>query len=150
MNKKKHFLFCFSWLGHTSDRLYNPTGLYYDEINQDLYISNLNSDTIMRWHIGDTNGTVIAGVPGVSGSNVTLLYYPYGITLDQWKNLYVADYSNNRIQLFCNGSSTGITIAGTSTGGSTLLGSIDVKLDSQMNLYVSEYGGHRITKFHKL
>ena len=103
----------------------------------------------MRWHIGDTNGTVIAGVAGLLGSNATLLYYPRGITLDQWKNLYVADYINKRVQLFCNGSSTGITIAGMGTGGSTLSG-VDVKLDSQMNLYVSDDGGHRIIKFNKL
>ena len=150
MNKKRHFLFSFSLLGYTPDKLYGPIGLYYDEINQDLYISNSGAFTIMKWHIGDTNGTVIAGVSGVSGSNATLLNSPYGIILDQWKNLYVADYSNSRIQLFCNGSSTGITIAGIGTGGSTLLGPVDVKLDSQMNLYVSEYAGHHITKFNKL
>ena len=58
----------------------------------------------MKWHIGDKNGTIIGGVPGVRGSNATLLYYPDGITLDQWKNLDVADRFNNRIKLFCNGS----------------------------------------------
>ena len=150
VESQKHFLFYFLLLGYTPNKLYSPVGLYYDEINQDLYISNEGAHTIMKWHIGDTNGTVIAGVSGVLGSNATLLNCPYGITLDQWKNLYVADYSNNRIELFCNGSSIGITIAGIGTGGSTLLSPIDVKLDSQMNLYVSEYNGHRITKFNKL
>ena len=74
MNKKRHFLFCFLLLGSAPDNLDYPSGLYYDEINQDLYISNGSvAYTIMRWHIGDTNGTVIAGVSGVQGSNATLL-----------------------------------------------------------------------------
>ena len=62
----------------------------------------------MRWHISDTNGTVIAGV---QGSNGILVNAPQRITLDQWKNLYVTDFGNHRIQLFCNGSSTGIILA---------------------------------------
>lgn len=104
----------------------------------------------MRWHIGDSNGTVIAGVPGVSGSSATMLNYPYGITVDQWKNLYVADFSGSRVQLFCNGSSTGITIAGSGSGGTTVASPLDVKFDSQMNLYVSDFFGHRVLKFDKL
>jgi hypothetical protein len=104
----------------------------------------------MRWHVGDSNGTVIAGLSGVSGSNSSELSSPMGITLDQWNNLYVSDRSNNRIQLFCTGSSTGITIAGSGSGGSTLSAPYDVKLDSRMNLYVSENSGSRVGKFFKL
>lgn len=104
----------------------------------------------MKWRIGNSTGTVIAGVPGTSGSNATLLNYPRGITLDQWKNVYVTDYNNNRVQLFCSGYKTGITIAGSGSGGSSLSGASDVKLDSQMNLYVSEKPANIIRKFKKL
>lgn len=136
MIKYSFFLFCLFWSGSTTNKLSSPAGLYYDETNQDLYISNSGStgSTVMRWHVGDSNGTVIAGLSGVSGSNSSELSSPMGITLDQWKNLYVADRSNNRIQLFCNGSSTGITIAGSGSGGSSMSAPYDVKLDSQMNL----------------
>lgn len=104
----------------------------------------------MRWHIGDSNGTIIAGVGGSSGLDANKLYNPMGITLDQWKNLYVADSSNNRVQLFCNGNTTGITIAGQGTGQSNLSYPHDVKFDSQMNLYVSEYHGAQVSKFNIL
>ncbi len=62
----------------------------------------------------------------------------------------MADRANNRIQFFCNGSSTGITIAGAGTGGTTLSAPYDVKLDSQLNLYVSENSGARVRKFTKM
>ena len=55
-----------------------------------------------------------------------------------------------RIQLFCNGSSTGITIAGRGAGGTNISNPFDVKLDSQLNLYVADNAGNRVWKFNKL
>lgn len=104
----------------------------------------------MRWRVGDSNGTVIAGVAGVPGNSSTLLKSPMGITVDQWSNLYVADRTNSRVQLFCSGSSTGITIAGAGAGGTTITAPYDVKLDSQLNLYVADNSGSRVSKFLKL
>lgn len=104
----------------------------------------------MRWRIGNSNGTVIAGVPGSPGVGANQLNFPTGITLDQWQNLYVNDRSNNRIQLFCNGNSTGITIAGNGAGGTIFSQPFDVKLDSELNLYVPDYVGNRVYKFFKL
>ena len=110
-------------------------GLIYDEINQNLYISNSgSSNTVMRWRIGDSNGTIIAGLLGNFGSNSSQLKNPTGITLDQWQNLYVVDRGNDRVQLFCNGNATGITIAGRNLGGTNFSNPYDVKLDSQLNL----------------
>ena len=104
--------------------------------NQDLYIANSATATsaVIKWRVGNSTGTVVAGVAGTPGSTSTLLKSPMGITLDQWNNLYVADRTNSRVQLFCSGSSTGITIAGSGTGGSTISAPYDVKLDSQLNL----------------
>lgn len=116
-----------------------------------MYISNSGSAsaTVTKWHVGDLNGTTVAGTPATTGSSPTLLNSPMGITMDQWKNLYVADRTNNRVQLFCNGNLTGITIAGATTGGSSLSGPYDVKLDSQMNLYVAENSGSTVRRYAK-
>ena len=130
----------------------SPAGLYYDEANQDLYISNSGSTgaTVVKWRVGSSTGTVLAGTAGSAGSTSTQLSAPMGITVDQWQNLYVADRTNNRIQVFFNGSSTGITIAGSGTGGTSLSAPYDVKLDSQLNLYVTENSGSRVRRFRKL
>ena len=144
-------LFC-SLLGPQPNKLSSPSGLYYDEANQDLYIANSGSTgaTVMRWRVGALNGTVIAGIPGTTGSNSSQLNSPMAITRDQWNNTYVADRTNNRVQLFCSGSLTGITIAGATTGGTTLSAPYDVKLDSQLNLYVVENSASSVRRFAKL
>ncbi|CAF5042757.1 unnamed protein product, partial [Rotaria sp. Silwood1] len=107
--------------GSTTNLLSGPAGLYYDEANQNLYISNTGvSDNVMK----------------CSGSSSSQLQTPAGIILDQWQNIYVNDRDNSRIQLFCNGSSIGITIAESGTGGSSLSTPYDIELDSQQNLYI--------------
>ncbi|CAF0904400.1 unnamed protein product [Rotaria sordida] len=133
--------------GTTPDKLSAPSGIFFDETNQDLYIVNGIANTVVKWRVGASNGTVLAGVPGSSGVSSTYLSFPVDLTLDRWNNIYVADRTNVRIQLFCNGSSTGITIAGS---GSSLILPYSVALDSQLNLYVSDNGAARIIKFSKL
>ncbi|CAF1115764.1 unnamed protein product [Rotaria sordida] len=133
--------------GTTPDKLSAPSGIFFDETNQDLYIVNGIANTVVKWRVGASNGTVLAGVPGSSGASSTYLSFPVDLTLDRWNNIYVADRTNVRIQLFCNGSSTGITIAGS---GSSLILPYSVALDSQLNLYVSDNGAARIIKFSKL
>ncbi|CAF3946015.1 unnamed protein product [Adineta steineri] len=138
--------------GNITTKLASPAGLVYDEANQDLYIANsaTATSTVMKWHVGSSSGTVIAGTAGSPGSSATQLSSPMGIALDPWNNLYVADRSNNRVQFFCNGNTTGITIAGTGAGGTTLSAPYDVKLDSKLNLYVSLNSGARVRQFNKL
>lgn len=105
---------------------------------------------MIRWRVGDSNGTIVAGTLGINSSSSTQLNVPIGITLDQWRNLYVNDRTNDRVQLFCNGNLTGITIAGSGTGGTIPVFPFDVKLDSQLNLYVVDFSGHRVIKYVKL
>ena len=71
-------------------------------------------------------------------------------------NVYIADFTNNRIRKIT--ISTGIisTIAGTGTGGfggdggqataASLYYPIGVALDSSGNLYIADYFNHRIRK----
>jgi hypothetical protein len=104
----------------------------------------------MKWRVGASNGTIVAGLAGNAGSNSNQLNTPSGITLDQWRNIYVNDRANTRIQLFCNGSSTAITIAGSGSGGASFVYPYDVKLDSKLNLYVVDYNTNYVMKFLKL
>ncbi len=115
--------------------LSSSTGLYYDETNQNLCITNNDAfATVTKRPVIASGGRIVAGLLGSSESNSSQLNGPTGITLEQWQNLYVNDRENTRIQLFCNGSSTGIIIAGSGTGESSLSAPYDIKLDSQHNL----------------
>ncbi|UJR07304.1 hypothetical protein I4U23_011592 [Adineta vaga] len=54
--------------GNTTDKLASPSGIYYDESNQDLYIANsaTATSTVMKWRVGAA--TVIKSI-----SNLRLL-----------------------------------------------------------------------------
>ncbi|CAF1373985.1 unnamed protein product, partial [Rotaria sordida] len=135
-------------------QLNNPFGLYYDEPNQIFYISNHDSHSITQWVIGDYEPrNIYAGIPGRYGNSSAQLFYPEGITLDKYGNLYVADCQNNRIQMFCPNSVFGITIAGTGqpgNGSNELTYPADVAFDSDLNLYVSDTFNSRIQKFERI
>ncbi|CAF1487346.1 unnamed protein product [Rotaria sordida] len=135
-------------------QLNNPNGLYLDESNQILYISNEESHSITQWVIGDYEPrNIYAGIPGRSGNSAVQLYRPQGITLDKYGNLYVSDSYNNRVQMFCPNSVFGITVAGTGDAGSSsneLSYPQDITFDSEMNLYVTDTHNFRIQKFERI
>lgn len=53
--------------------------------------------TTAIWNQTFTN---IAGALSTSGSTATLFAYPYDIGFDGYRNMYVVDQNNNRIQRF--------------------------------------------------
>jgi sugar lactone lactonase YvrE len=134
--------------------LNNSTGLYLDEINQILYITNEDSHSVTQWIIGDyENRNIYAGIPGRSGNSSAQLFNPQGLTMDKHGNLYVADVSNSRIQMFCPDAVFGITIAGTGRSGSAvdqLHFPYDLAFDFGMHLYVSDTWNNRIQRFNRI
>ncbi|CAF1226061.1 unnamed protein product [Rotaria sordida] len=114
-----------SGLGTGITQLNYPVGVYFDASSNSLIIANTGANNIVRWVLGSSSWTLVAGsISGAGGSNATLLNYPVGVTMDSMGNIYVADRNNHRIQFFLAGQSIGTTIAGiTNRGGnnSTLL-----------------------------
>ncbi len=140
--------------GLNNTQLDYPIGLYLDVPSNSLFISNFFGNTIVRCTLGDDHWTLVAGnISGVAGSSSVSLNGPVGVTLDPMGNVYVADSSNHRIQLFLNGQTTSVTIAGVRGmlgNSSTLLQyPFWVILDNQLNLYVSDYYNYRVQKFNR-
>ena len=137
--------------GYNNNQLYNPVGLYFDSSSNSLFIANFGAHNVVRWVIGASSWTLVAGQGGSSGSTSTLLYSPGDVTLDSLGNVYVADTNNHRIQFFSAGQSNGTTIAGvTLSPGSTPTQfnlPFGITVDSQFNIYVADYGNHRVQKF---
>ncbi|CAF1561788.1 unnamed protein product, partial [Adineta steineri] len=84
------------------NKLNGPSGVWVTRNGQTLYIADSNNNRVMRWNIGDTQGSVVAGsASGVAGSTSTLLSSPGDVALDPTETyLYVSDYNNNRVQRF--------------------------------------------------
>ena len=138
--------------GTSNTQLNLPIGVYFDSSSNSLIIANADGHNVVRWVLGASSWTLIAGsTNGTNGDTSMLLNYPAGVTLDSMGNVYVADRDNHRIQLFLAGQSTGITIAGiTGNSGSnaTMLNNpCSVALDAQLNLYVADTYNNRIQQF---
>ncbi|CAF1443532.1 unnamed protein product [Adineta steineri] len=140
--------------GNTNTQLNSPWGIsYLPTISNYLYITNNNGHSVMRWIPGASSGQFIAGTPGTSGSNAASLNTPAGIRVDRFLNMFIVDYGNHRVQMFCYNNTTATTIAGTGTAGNSatqLNAPKGIAFDSSMNLYISDTGNRRIQKFVKL
>jgi len=69
-----------------------------------VYVAEAGNNRIMRWSKGATQGNVIVGGNG-QGGQLNQLSWPAGLSLDLQGNLYVADFSNHRVQTFIIGRS---------------------------------------------
>ncbi|CAF1256478.1 unnamed protein product [Adineta steineri] len=83
----------------------------------------------------------VAGISNTAGSTSTTLNGPVGIFVDNYLNLYVADYANSRIQKFASGQLNGTTI---STGAITLSYPTSIILDSGGFIFITDNHNHRI------
>jgi trimeric autotransporter adhesin len=142
----------------TSARLLFPTNIVVDGFGN-LIIADTENHRIRRV---DRNGviTTIAGtgVPGFSGDGAPAinaqLANPWGLALDGFGSLFIADKDNHRIRRI---GPTGVitTFAGDTPGfggdGSAatlanLLDPIGVAVDRQGNAYIADSGNYRIRK----
>jgi len=138
--------------GNDTNQLNYPMGIYFESLSNSLIIANTFANNIVRWRIGESSWTLIAGnLNASSGNSPSSLSGPYGLTVDPMGNLYVADRSNRRVQFFIAGQTEGRTIAGiTGVSGSNsnlLSGPCGIILDSQLNLYVADSFANRVQKF---
>lgn len=138
--------------GILNTQLNSPIGLAFDSSSQSLYISNAGSHNVVRWVVNASSWTLVAGSSiGAVGSTSMTFYSPFSVALDSLGNIYVADLTNSRIQMFLPGKLNGTTIAGiTSMSGSApnlLYSPYSVTVDSSFNVYVADTGNQRIQKF---
>ncbi|CAF3991826.1 unnamed protein product, partial [Rotaria magnacalcarata] len=81
------------------------------------------------------------------------LNMPYSLQVDKYKNLYILDTYNGRIQRWGPNDNVGVTIIGGHDFGNAanqLMYSYSLALDSEGNIFVSDLGNHRIQKFNIL
>jgi hypothetical protein len=125
---------------------YTCYGLFVD-VNDTLYCSLAALNQVVTKSLnGDSNITIIVAGNGTAGSTSNTLYYPEGIFVDINFDLYVADYKNNRIQLFHSGQLNATTVAGNKSLNPTitLYGPTGIVLDADGYLFIVDCGSNRI------
>ena len=138
--------------GNNTNQLSYPMGIYFESSSNSVLIANRFEHNIVRWRIGDSDWTLVAGnLNSTRGNSPSSLNNPHGLTVDPMGNLYVADTVNQRIQFFSVGETEGRTIAGiTGVAGhnSMLLREPHaITFDNQLNLYVADTWANRVQKF---
>ncbi|CAF1313923.1 unnamed protein product [Adineta ricciae] len=116
------------------------------DTNNILYCSLFTVNQVVARSLNDvsTSLTVVAGT-GCSGSGSNQLTTPTGIFVNTNFDIYVADYGNNRIQLFHPRQSNGTTVAGAGAPGTTILNCpMDVVLDGDGYLFIVDACNNRI------
>lgn len=118
-----------------------------------IFCNNTQAQQLRYWK---QNATRAAGNSGTlfthQGTSDSALYNNYGVCMDaSGTALYIADFTNNRVQKYTIGAYTGTTVAGaTGVAGSDnshLSGPKGVALDHLGNLYVADYGNDRVIMF---
>ena len=144
--------------GHIEIFNLNPKGsvpiLYTSGDCSDLFIDNSNSlycslsshhQVIKRsLNSSDDQINIVAGT-SCSGSFPDMLDNPYGIFVHINFDLYVADSSNDRIQMFSPGQTNAITVAGSEAPGTiALFCPVDIILDADGYLFIVDQNNDRI------
>ncbi len=146
----------------TSATIQNPLGINLDS-SSNVYFGDCGSYNYIR-KVTVSTGTIAtvagSGSAGYNGDNIqataTTLNFPHDVVLDSFGNLYISDWSNNRVRKVDVSTSVITTVVGTGTASSTGDGSAATsatinspcysRFDSAGNLYIAESNGYRIRK----
>jgi streptogramin lyase len=122
-----------------------PVHIVVDQAGN-VYYSEEYMHRVMKLAPGSNTPVVFAGGNG-AGNAANQLRSPKGIDLDASGNLYIADYGNNRIQMWAPNAASGITVI---KSYSAVVGGIrepqDVQVGSGGMLFISLDGGVRVEK----
>ncbi|CAF0908314.1 unnamed protein product [Adineta steineri] len=122
-------------------------GLFVN-INDTLYCSMSDRHQVVKRSLNDAvmKSNSIAAGTGTMGSASNQLINPRGIFVDVNLDLYVADVSNDRVQLFQSGKSDGTTVAGSRSVNPTIIlyQPSGIILDAEKYLFIVDSGNNRI------
>lgn len=132
------------------DNLLFPQGLFIEPKTQILYVADVSNNHVKkRYPNGDIK--IAAGSPqGQSGSTADKLNGPKDVFADENENIYIADWSNQRIQYWEKDAKAGKTVAGIGTAGSRLNQfsyPSQVIIDSKNDVIVADLQNQRIMQW---
>lgn len=127
----------------TCDQCYD----IFVDMKNNVYCSMDTTHKVIRKSLNNLSYPIeIVSGTGISGSTMNMLNNPKGIFVDTNFDLYVADQSNHRIQLFPMDQTDGITVA----GSESLIPTISLRcplaviLDANKYLFIADHDLRRI------
>ena len=144
--------------GSSGDQLNGPQGLAVDSAGS-LYIADTQNNRVRKVSggaISTVAGSGTAGFGGDGGAATSAqLNAPFGVAVDAAGNLYIAEFSNNRVRKVSTNGNIG-TLAGNGVSGfsgdglqatsAQLNGPQGVAVDSAGNVYIADTANNRVRK----
>ncbi|TXK70082.1 S-layer homology domain-containing protein [Paenibacillus sp. N3.4] len=127
----------------------HPKGLAVDG-NRNIYVADSDNNRIQKLNAVAGTWSEWAYRGAIAGDGLGEFKYPNAVAVDKHKNVYVADYGNNRVQKL--DATTGVWSEWKKAGGgsSSALGEFDgptdVAVDEDGNMYVTDFYNHRLQK----
>ncbi|CAF1370721.1 unnamed protein product [Rotaria sp. Silwood1] len=134
--------------GSALNQLSFPEGLFIEHQTQILYIGDVLNNRVQKYYPNGQILTAVGQPNGKDGSTSDKLDGPRDIFADEEENVYVSDWSNQRIQYWKKNAKSGRTVAGIGTSGSTLNQfsyPSSIAVDSKKNIIVADTQNQRIT-----
>lgn len=139
----------------TAAQLNHPQGIAVDS-SGNVYIADTQNARVRKISGGTITTVAGNGSPGYGGdggaASAAQLYVPAGVAVDAAGNLYIADFTNNRVREVSGGTIS--TVAGNGVAGysgdggpstnSRLNGPTGVAVDSNGNLYIADLNNNVI------
>ncbi|CAF3007284.1 unnamed protein product, partial [Rotaria sp. Silwood2] len=125
-------------------------GLAIDE-NNSIYVTDNARDEVVRYDVGDSEGTIVAGGNG-KGDGLNQLNSPYRVFVDQDYSVYVSDEDNHRVMKWTDGATEGIVVAGGQGAGGSLSQihyPRGIFVDNFGTLYAVDYENARVVRWLK-
>ncbi len=145
----------------TTAQLNLPTGVGLDAANN-VYIADQSNHKIRKVTVATGVITTIAGngTAGVAGdggpATTAQINSPTGVAVDGSNNVYIADYSNNRLRKVTAGTGVISTVIGSTAGfrgeselaaTAMLYAPTGVAVDATGDVYIADQFNNRIRKF---
>lgn len=134
-----------------SDTLFGNIQYVDADLDGNIYLTDFNNNRVLRFPPGGGSVEVVAGDPDGNGGDAdSLLNHPEGVHVDGLKNLYIADFSNHRVQMWPAGATSGITIGGGNGQGpaaNQLNLPAGIRQDRWGHVYVSDLMNYRILRY---
>ncbi|CAF4019952.1 unnamed protein product [Rotaria magnacalcarata] len=114
-----------------------------------LYVSDVEKHEVIRYQLGDKNGTLVAGGNG-RGNGRNQLKSPTYLFVDRQQNVYVSDNGNHRVMKWNKGAKEGIVVAGGQSKGNALTQLAHPQglfVDALGTLYVADQFNHRVMRW---
>ncbi|CAF1347091.1 unnamed protein product [Adineta ricciae] len=138
-------------LGKIANEFNNPSTITLDESSQ-IVIWKISIQSIKKFNLNiwNQNAVTIAGGSGF-GEKLNQLSTPFGICIDKMKNVFIADWENDRVMKWKPNENQGTIVAGGNSRGERLdqlNEPTDVAVDEINNsLIIADKGNRRVVQW---